>query len=602
MPMLARKGRLGSAAVRNEPEPEDMLIDTTMPMLEEAETRSIDFLTWAARVPEPKGPLDFERFPFQPEMYRALGDCKEGVVQKSTQVGVSAFLVRWTMYWPDTRGVTALYVFPKNKQMYDFSDTRVKPLIEGSEYLTSRMPHGSVRNKGLKKVGIGHVYYRGSESKHDLQSVDADLVALDEYDDLSPGNIPDAERRISGSQLGLIRRVGVPTTPEWGIARAYTLSDRRRWFVECEHCGEWQHIDFWKNIEIELDDQREVKTATRVCRHCRKPIDVSKGEWVAEYPERDTPGFHVSRLIVPGADMKTIARASREKDAGKVEVFHNKDLGLPISNATGGLDRETIAAAVSAAEERYGGPVPQLRGYAGDSLVTMGVDVASARNLNVRISEHLDSLYQPGHKKRALHIGEVESFDELAKLMSRYNVTIACIDHMPDYRLAMGFAERFAGRAYTVHYANGQLEPLVLDTESRRVSVLRVPVIDATIEVMRAQRNLLPGELPSDYVDHMVANRRKNEKDQFGRETVRYEASGPDDYFQAEVYDLVATEVLKIRLEVEAATEPEVAPLDDLMEFRRGTVNDPNDMEYRPGPGGTDYYSSGPGDDGDWDE
>lgn len=596
MPLLAR-AKLDEVAVESDIGVREAGRERLRLRRADREHRHVDFLEWAQRIPEPKGMLDFDRFPFQPEMYRALGICKEGVVMKSTQVGVSAFLVRWTMFWPDTRGVTALYVFPKNKQMYDFSDTRVKPLIEGSEYLQSRMPYGSVRNKGLKKIGLGHCYYRGSESKHDLQSVDADLVALDEYDDLSPGNIPDAERRISGSQLGLIRRVGVPTTPEWGIARVYSRSDCRRWFVECERCGEWQHIDFWANVKVVVEDNIVV-SAERVCRHCDKPIDVAKGEWVAEFPEREVPGFHVSRLIVPGADMKAIAVASREKEAHKVEVFHNKDLGLPLSNATGGLDRETIAAAISAAESHYKGPVPQLRGYAGENMVTMGVDVASARNLNVRISEHIDSLYQPGHRKRGLFIGEVESFDDVAELMRTHRVTIACIDHLPEQRLALGLAERFAGQVYVVHYSQQQFEPLVVDTDSRKVGVQRVPVMDATIEIMRAQRNLLPGELPADYVDHMVANRRTREKDQFGKETVRYESSGPDDYFQAEVYDVVATEVLKVRLEVDAATTPEVTSLDERLEFQRSGVGDYENQEYHPGPGfgdASEEYRPGPG-------
>ena len=50
--------------------------------------------------------------------------------------------------------------------------------------------------------------------------------------------------------------------------------------------------------------------------------------------------------------------------------------------------------------------MPQLGGYAGENPVTMGVDVASARNLNAAgSSEHIDSLYNQGHRKRALFIG-----------------------------------------------------------------------------------------------------------------------------------------------------------------------------------------------------
>jgi hypothetical protein len=276
------------------------------------------------------------------------------------------------------------------------------------------MPHGSVSNKGLKKVGLGHVYYRGSESKHDLQSVDADLVALDEYDNLSPGNIPDAERRISGSQLALIRRVGVPTTPEWGIARHYAHSDRRRWFVECEACGEWQHLDFWKNVKITLRRPprgARARCASAITVRSRSTCRRASGSRSSRRATCRLPRVAADRAALRHAD--DCARRAGEGRARRSRCSSQKDLGLPLSNTTGGLDRETIAAAISAAEARYGdgrpGSVPQMRGYNGTNLVTMGVDVAGARNLNVRISEHLDSLYERGHRKRALWIGEARA-------------------------------------------------------------------------------------------------------------------------------------------------------------------------------------------------
>ena len=226
----------------------------------------------------------------------------------------------------------------------------------------------------------------------------------------------------------------------------------------------------------------------------------------------------------------------------------------------------------------------------------MGVDVASVRALNVRISEHLDPLTTHGHRKRALFIGEVDSFKELGRLMSRYSVAFACIDHLPESRLAYGFAESFSGRVYVYHYASQQKDAISVDTPSRRVSVQRVPALDATIEVIRSQRNYLPGDLPAAYVEHMIAVRRKVEKDEYDRVTVVYESSGPDDYFQAEVYDLVATEVAKVRMEFEHHTREEVWQLDERLPFERSNLGTYGFPEYDPGPGGWDYFEFNGGD------
>jgi len=108
--------------------------------------------------------------------------------------------------------------------------------------------------------------------------------------------------------------------------------------------------------------------------------------------------------------------------------------------------------------------------------------------------------------------------------------------------------------------------------------------MDATVALMRAQRNLLPGDLPAQYLEHMLSPRRRFVKDEYGRKTVVYVSRGDDDYFQAETYDLVATEVLMTRLEVERMQQPEYVRLADLLDFESSDVADLDNMEYRPGP------------------
>ena len=527
--------------------------------------RVADFYDWALRVPEPKtGKLDFNRFAFQKELYQDTVYDPEVVVVKSVQVGISAFLVRWATFLADTRGQTALYVMPKKGQALDFSDSRLKRIILGSEYLSERVSRETVANKNVKAIGLGLIYMRGSESVDDLQSIDADCLALDEYDDLFEPHIPDAERRLSGSLEPRIRRVGVPSVPEWGIDQLFLESDRRHWRVKCEGCGLWQQLDFWKNVDTEK--------ALVVCEKCSKPLKVETGEWVADYPDRRVPGYHISRLIVPGkVGIETIIRNSKKTRPYESQAFMNKDLGLPFAHAEGRLSPEAIAAAQR-------DDIEMVEGYQGGAIVTMGVDVASTRPLSVRISEHL-----PDGRKKALWIGEVRDFNALEPLMDRYSVSMACIDHLPEGRLARSFAARFPGRVYLVAYSQTQGEVLKVKEAENLVTVRRIEAIDAVMEMVRSQRNLLPRVLPEGYVDEMRALVRVTREDEVGRMTVQYRSGRPDDFAHAEAYDLVAWEAWRIR---QAVGHEVIQPLDEMLEFERADFNDYDDGEdetYSPG-------------------
>ena len=142
------------------------------------------FLDWALRIPEPKtGTLDFERFPFQRELYESAAYEPRVVIQKAAQVGISAFGIRWALYPVDVHGSNGLYVFPKRSQLAHFSKTRIHELFRSSPYLQSRRASEDTFNMLLLRVcSGGHLYLRGSDTPDDLDAVAADLLALDEYD------------------------------------------------------------------------------------------------------------------------------------------------------------------------------------------------------------------------------------------------------------------------------------------------------------------------------------------------------------------------------------------------------------------------------------
>jgi len=155
------------------------------------------FPDWALRVPEPKtGHLNFDLFPFQRELYADGADVQSITVMKSTQVGASAWAVRLALYWPAAHGLTALYLFPAEKQMNDFSKARIAPLLR-SKYLSLQVPTDSINNVFQRQVGHGWLYLRGTQSQAGLESIDADAVVFDEYDLMAPESIEIAGRRLS---------------------------------------------------------------------------------------------------------------------------------------------------------------------------------------------------------------------------------------------------------------------------------------------------------------------------------------------------------------------------------------------------------------------
>lgn len=537
-----------------------------------------DLLGWAALVPEPKtGALDFGRFPFQRELYAQASEDRELVVMKGTQLGISTWALRWILFHADVHGRTGMYVFPTKADVLDFSAARIKRVVGASDYLRHRRPIGAPYARGLLAVGGGLVYFRGSEAERGLDSVDADVLVLDEYDTLNQRNIPDAERRVtSDTSAGLIRRVGVPSAPNIGIAALYEQSDQRRWHVRCTACNAWQAPEFSANVDTER--------GLVVCHSCRTPLDVAAGEWVAEFPDRAVRGYHVSQLLVPGADLSRLIAASRRRPAFERERFVRKDLGLPYEPEGGRLSLAVLEAARSA------GNFTMLDTYTGDGLVTMGIDVASTRDLHVRISERL-----AGGVGRGIFIGTVSGFEDLDELMARYRVNLAAIDHLPEGRLARAFAERHPGRVYLVAYnptANPRTDEwITVDEDARFVTARRLEAIDHMMAGFRAQRNLLPLDLPDEYIAHLRSLVRIRHADDFGNERVTYQASSPDDYAHAETYDLIAAFLWDVRQLTDELSRQTLVPLDELVDFRRSNLGDYDaDVEYDPGP--DDFWES----------
>ena len=131
----------------------------------------------------------------------------------------------------------------------------------------------------------------------------------------------------------MIRRIGVPSEVGYGIWARYESSDQRRWHVACPNCAEEQPLSFEQNVTWREDYGRIVDERL-ACRSCRETLDPRLGRWIAQHPERPTPGFHVSRLMVPALNLKTLIEASKQRGPLARQKFVTNDLGEPSLSPT----------------------------------------------------------------------------------------------------------------------------------------------------------------------------------------------------------------------------------------------------------------------------
>ncbi len=458
------------------------------------------------------------------------------VIQKSAQCGISEFFINESFWLADTGRGNCLFVFPADPQLVDFSAGRVRPAIEESEYLSSRVT--GVDNVHVRQVGPRFVYYRGSgtvgggKAIRKLKSVDADTYYLDELDEMSPRVMTLADKRLGHSNLAWKRATSTPTVPEFGINELYLKSDQCQWHIKCEHCTEWQYLSFFKNVNQD--------SGTFMCRKCGKPINrLAKGEWVPKYPDRNIRGYHINKLFCGTTNIDDLIDASKKTASHEVQEFYNSDLGEPHVPEGGQLSQDIL----DACRDDYTFPG---RGR----NCTMGVDVGTY--LHVRISEVLEDGI-----KRALLVTKVRTFDELDAFMKRYDVTAAVIDALPEQRKSAEFCERFKGRAYRCFYtenSESKTEWSKVNQEESKVTVLRTVACDYMLDGFIGRNNRLPTNAReidtdkkgvSDYYAQMCAPVRVVEMNAYGQPVARYvHGSKPDHYFHAEVYDEIARRVV----------------------------------------------------------
>ncbi|HOY62038.1 MAG: Phage terminase large subunit (GpA) [bacterium ADurb.Bin236] len=488
---------------------------------------------WATRnITLAGGPFSFAGHEYQRGVYEC--EAPHIVIRKAAQMGGSLFGILDALWALDTgQARTAIYFFPTARDIRDFAHDRVKPIISGSARL-------SARSRGIDNAGYtqftdafgavsGALYFRGMKSKVSTSSVPADLIMIDERDKVSTADYELALKRVSHSELALVREACTPTVSGIGIDALFERSDKRHWTLRCARCGKENRpeLEFRENGGPERTLYERGGEVYLGCAACAAPLDAASGRWVAEMPGRDIAGFQFSQLwsqvVQRGAPM---ARAILDdfRNTRHIADFWNSRIGLPYEDKTTSLTRD----ALDACDGDYG---LAPRG----SACTMGVDQGD--ELHVVISERQQGI------RRVVWAGVLDGFGGLPGLMRNYDVRSCVIDAMPNTHSARDFAAMFPGRVFLCHYVESARGGPRWNSSERAVAVNRTEALDAAAAAYRRLEVRLPKApvIEDLFKPQMGAMVRRPIRDENGDiEGYEWAKRGADHFRHADCYDQLA--------------------------------------------------------------
>jgi Phage terminase large subunit (GpA) len=487
--------------------------------------------------------VDFKNHPYQVAILNETA--RRQCMKKGAQVGLTSAVMLKTMHGLITQGYPqgVLYLFPTTKDATDFAKGRLGPLIKENPSIFAHVH--DVDAATIKRFGRSTLYIRGAGATHSirgrrsssqLKSIPVDRICFDEYDEMDADMIDLARQRVAHSMVKEEIYLSTPSLHDCGIDALFKQSDQRFWYLRCGSCGRWTCLEHtFPDCLVEAGGK-----VIRACSHCRAELDPRRGRWQAECPDRskDLVGWHISQLSSPFVDPAEILRAFHNPPNGRLQEVFNSMLGEAYDEEHERLSMKQVLECCGsegiAASDR--GPC------------SMGVDVGGT-DLHVVIGRPHD-----GKAGQIVHLGVYKEWDELDKIVRRFNVVCCVIDGQPERHFARAFAQRFPQTVYLCFYNDHQKNNPMWNRDQQTVTVNRTESYEASHNQIIDRQIVLPKESDPvrEFAKHLnnAAKRLVEDKRTGDR---RYEffkpASGSPDHFRAAFnYECLARATLKNRI------------------------------------------------------
>lgn len=282
-------------------------------------------------------PIDFAGRDYLRAIYNS--PAQRLVLRASRQVEKTTFLANAIAHAVvDNPGITILFVAPRDQQAHMFTKTRLMPVLQDSPVLRRALLRGQQRKPGIRDLLFANgsmVHTRSAFHSADaVRGLSADLLVIDELQDIAAGDLPVLQETLSHSPLRWEIFAGTPKLVGNHLESVFQQSTACEWTVPCENCSQGIILD-----------QRALGTAGLICHRCQLAIDPRKGAWVARHPHATWGrGYWINHPMAPWLQYSDILEKLHTYDLPK---FKNECLGLPTTVGELVVTREELEACCS---------------------------------------------------------------------------------------------------------------------------------------------------------------------------------------------------------------------------------------------------------------
>lgn len=344
-------------------------------------------------------PGRWRTLPYQRGIMDAFTDprVEQVVVMKSARVGWSKIINNVVGYHMHCDPCSIMVVQPTLDDAKGYSKEEIQPMLRDTPVLQGLVNEARAKDADntvlQKKYPGGVLGIVGANSPRGFRRVSRRVVLFDEVDGYPASAGAEGDQiklGIKRTETFWNRKIGIGSTPTVAhlsrVQRAFLLSDQRRFFVPCPHCGEKQYLK-WGGKEHKYGikwPEGEPEKAYYVCEHngciiehTEKRWMVERGEWIATVPGAGrVAGFHIwaGYSYSPNATWAHLAQEFLDckSDQEQLKTFVNTTLGeVWEEEYTAKIGAEGLAARAE--------PYDLLTIPMGGLVLTAGIDVQDNR-------------------------------------------------------------------------------------------------------------------------------------------------------------------------------------------------------------------------------
>lgn len=298
-------------------------------------------------------PIGFGGRPYLPAIYAV--ENRNLVLRCSRQTEKSTFLVNTIIKEVCTRpNCKILFVSPRADQTRVFIRSRLLAAIEQSPLVRRTLLGKRARRPPLSNMEFDNgatLFVRSAFHTADAcRGVSAQLLLVDEFQDMAPGDLPVLEETMSHAVGGRTILTGTPKSIDNHLESLFAKSTANEWTLTCSKCQ--------KGVIL---DERCLTARYIACPGCGAKVSPKLGKWVPRNPDAKWgEGFWVNHLMVNWIGYGDVLRRQETYDIFK---FKNEVLGLPTTLGDHVITRAEIEACCTELPmAQTAGQLPRLGG------------------------------------------------------------------------------------------------------------------------------------------------------------------------------------------------------------------------------------------------